>query len=421
MRARPITTATPSLAFGEKPAGSISPAIALLPLGVALFHSSYEMAMGPATLSFEVLAILFAWFAAFMRSPPLNSLLRFLAYFLIVSIGVILNALRTGEIFGPLYFFQGMLFLSVALLPAVLGLTRRECLRIAFIFLALFLIKLAMTNLSFGTATSDYDAPTQFTFNIGGQAVRRAAILNFHANAFALTATMMTLYSLFLYLLKNNRFFLVFYAVHVGVTANIVLLTFSRSGFMSFAIATIIALCAIQSKRSSQFIGLLFAGGVVACALAFVIDTTLISYFFETRMEGFTSQATENKRVGFVQRAAADWAAAGPFDWIFGSGFMHHYTDSTWPAIPLNLGFIGVGVLLAGVYALGKCVLRTWRIKRDSAILLLAVLCALFLYGFSTEFWAVRKVLAPAALLFGLVHHEARLSGIQQARRPVRQ
>ena len=421
MRARSIITDLAPDAAGKRTPALITPALALFPLGLALFHSSYEMSVGPVALNFEVLAILFAWFAALLRSPALNPLIGFLAYFLILSVGVATNAVRAGEISGPLYFFQGMLFLSVALLPAALGLTRRECRLTAAVFLALFLIKLAMTNLSFGAATSDYAASTQFTFNIEGQAVRRAAILNFHANAFALAATIMTLYSLFLYLSANNRLLLLLYAIHVGITANIVLLTFSRSGFMSFLFTSLIALGAIQMKRSSQLIGLLAVGGIVIGALMLVTDNVLISYFFEQRMENFASQAAENKRIGFIQRAAADWAAAGPFDWVFGSGFMHHYTDSTWPAILLNLGLIGVAVLLAALLAIAKGVVRTWRVKPDSAVLLIAVLCSLFLYGFSTEFWAVRKVLAPAALLFGIVYHEARLVAIEQARRPVRQ
>lgn len=419
MRARAVMTGIAPQEGGRRTRASISPALALFPLGLALFHSSYEMSVGPAALNFEVLAILFAWFAALLRSPTLNPLIGFLAYFLILSVGVATNALRAGEISGPLYFFQGMLFLSVALLPAALGLTRRECRLTAAVFLALFLIKLAMTNLSFGAATSEYAASTQFTFNIEGQAVRRAAILNFHANAFALVATIMTLYSLFLYLSANNRLLLLLYAVHVGITANIVLLTFSRSGFMSFLFTSLIAFGAIQMKRSSQLIGLLAVGGVVAGALILVTDNVLIRYFFEQRMENFTSQAAENKRIGFIQRAAADWAEAGAFDWIFGSGFMHHYTDSTWPAILLNLGLIGVAVLLTALFAIGKAVIRIGRNRPDSAILLLAILCSLFLYGFSTEFWAVRKVLAPAALLFGIVYHEARLAGIEQARRPM--
>ena len=139
MRARSIITDLAPDAAGKRTPALITPALALFPLGLALFHSSYEMSVGPVALNFEVLAILFAWFAALLRSPALNPLIGFLAYFLILSVGVATNAVRAGEISGPLYFFQGMLFLSVALLPAALGLTRRECRLTAAVFLALFL------------------------------------------------------------------------------------------------------------------------------------------------------------------------------------------------------------------------------------------------------------------------------------------
>ena len=398
----------------------VSSALILLPLGYILFHSSYEASFGKISLNLEVIAILFAWFAALLRKPDLAPLIRFLSFFLLLGVGVTLAALRSGGLAGPLYFIQAMLFLSAALLPAALGFNRRDTRLLIFAFLALFALKLAFTNLAFGSATSDYTATTTYSFHVEGRSIRRAAILNFHANAFALLATIMTLYSLYLYVSSNKRLYMILYALHAAVSAHIILLTFSRSGFIAFGYTALVGLLILQHRRSSRLVGLFVAGAVVAGAAALLFDKALISYFFEQRLLAITQAAATNPRVEYAQYAFRAWSAAGPADWFFGAGFMHYYTDSTWPAILLNLGFVGVAVSLAGLCAIVRRIIRVARIDPETALVLAAILGALLIYGFSTEFWSVRKVLIPAALLFGLVYHDVRLAIGANVRPPSR-